>query len=187
MRGVCVVTDPGTHEYTGAERAWNRSSRAHSTVTVDDEDTSEVWASFRVGGRARVSDVVVDGLAVSATMVPWNASARCRRTVRFADEHGGTLEIRDDVAVPGPRRARSRLHLDPRVRLIDGLHADGRVAVVETDRGRVRITARHPMRLEAGRCSRRLGLIEPTTILVQDLGSARGDQVDGVFRIEPVA
>jgi Heparinase II/III-like protein/Heparinase II/III N-terminus len=187
VRGVCVVTDPGTHEYTGPERAWNRSSRAHSTVTLDDQDTSEVWASFRLGGRARMSDVAVDGLAVSATMVPWNASARCRRTVRFADEHGGALDIRDDVAVPGVRRARSRLHLDPRVRLIDGLRADGRVAVVETDRGRVRITAHHPMRLEPARCSRRLGLVEPTTILVQDLRPSRGDHVDGAFRIEPIA
>jgi uncharacterized heparinase superfamily protein len=187
VRGVCVVTDPGTHEYTGLERAWNRSSRAQSTVTFDVEDTSVVWDCFRVGGRARVSDVAVDGLAVSATMVPWNASARCRRTVRFADEQGGTLDIRDDVAVPGARRARSRLHLDPRVRLIDGLRADGRVAVVETERGRVRITARHPMRLEAARCSRQLGLVEPTTILVQDLRPARGDHVDGAFRIEPVA
>lgn len=186
VRGVCVVTDPGTHEYTGLERAWNRSSRAHSTVTINDEDTSEVWASFRVGGRARISDVAVDGLAVSATMVPWNVAARCRRTVRFADEHGGTLDIRDDVALPRTRNARSRLHLDPRVRLIDGLRDDGRVALLDTDRGRVRITARHPMRLEPARCSRQFGLIEPTTILVQDLRGSQGDHVGGAFRIEPV-
>jgi hypothetical protein len=185
VRGVCVVTDPGTHEYTGPERAWNRSSRAHSTVTIDDEDTSEVWASFRVGGRARISNVAVDGLAVSATMVPWNVSARCRRTVRFADEHGATLDIRDDVALPRARSARSRLHLDPRVRLIDGLRDDGRVVLLDTDRGRVRITARHPMRLEPARCSRQFGLIEPTTILVQDLRGSRGDLVEGAFRIEP--
>jgi uncharacterized heparinase superfamily protein len=187
VRGVCVVTDPGTHEYTGSERAWNRSSRAHSTVTIDDEDTSEVWGSFRVGGRARVSDVAADGLAVSATMVPWNASARCRRTVRFADEQGRALDIRDDVALPRPRRARSRLHLDPRIRLVDGLRDEGFVALLDTDRGRVRITARHPMRVEPARCSREFGLIEPTTILVQDLrGSRDDDHVDGAYRIEPV-
>jgi uncharacterized heparinase superfamily protein len=186
VRGVCVVTDPGTHEYTGPERAWNRSSRAHSTVTIDDEDTSEVWASFRVGGRARISDVVVDGLAVSATMVPWNVSARCRRRVRFAHEHGDALEITDDVTVPRTRSARSRLHLDPRVRLIDGLRDDRRVALLDTDRGRVRITARHPMRLEPARCSRQFGLTEPTTILVQDLRGNQGDHVDGTFRIDPV-
>jgi uncharacterized heparinase superfamily protein len=186
VRGVCVVTDPGTHEYTGSERAWNRSSRAHSTVTIDDEDTSEVWSSFRVGGRARISNLAVDGLAVSATMMPWNVSARCRRTVRFADEHGSTLDIQDDVELPPVRNARSRLHLDPRVRLIDGLRGDGRVALLATERGRVCVTASHPMHLEPARCSRQFGLIEPTTILVQDLRGNRGDHADGAFRIEPV-
>lgn len=186
VRGVCVVTDPGTHEYTGPERAWNRSSRAHSTVTIDDEDTSEVWGSFRVGGRARVSDVAVEGVAVSATMEPWTGSARCRRAVRFADEQGGAIEIVDDVIVSPARVARSRLHLDPRVRLVDGLRNDGHVALLDTARGRVRIAARHPMRLESGRCSRQFGLVEPTTMLVQDLHGRRGDHVEGAFRIEPV-
>lgn len=186
VRGACVVTDPGTHEYTGPERAWNRSSRAHSTVTVNDEDTSEVWGSFRVGGRARVFDVQADDLAVAASMQPWNGHARCRRTVRFADAAGRALHIADEAAVPAGRTARSRLHLHPDARLADGLRDDGRVALLHTPAGPVRITARHPMRLEPGRCSRQFGLVEPTTILVQDLRDDAPGLVRASFRIEPV-
>jgi len=52
--GQRVVGNSGTSLYEeGGVRSWERSTAAHSTVTVDDEDSSEVWASFRVARRAR--------------------------------------------------------------------------------------------------------------------------------------
>lgn len=52
---VPVVTDSGVTTYErGATRDFERSSRAHATVTVDGEGPDELWASFRVGGRGRV-------------------------------------------------------------------------------------------------------------------------------------
>lgn len=54
--GLRVVTDSGVTTYEpGAVRDFERSARAHATVTVDDESADELWGSFRVGGRARVS------------------------------------------------------------------------------------------------------------------------------------
>lgn len=51
-----VVGNSGTSLYEeGGVRSWERSTTAHSTVTVDDEDSSEVWGSFRVARRARPS------------------------------------------------------------------------------------------------------------------------------------
>lgn len=63
--GQRVIVNSGTSEYgLGAERLRQRGTPAHSTVTVADEDSSEVWAGFRVARRAHVHDVhVVDGLA----------------------------------------------------------------------------------------------------------------------------
>jgi hypothetical protein len=53
--GVPVVTDSGVTTYErGPVRDFERSSRAHATVTVDGEGPDELWASFRVGGRGRV-------------------------------------------------------------------------------------------------------------------------------------
>ncbi len=171
--GACVVGDPGVHEYTGPERAWGRSSRAHSTLTVDDADTSEVYDSFRVGGRARIVAVTHSDGAVTAALEPFGVRGRLTRMVR-ADQTSGALEIVDAAAVASGS-VRSRLHLHPSVRIADDLAADARRIVVHTPAGRVRIDAEQPMYLEPGRASREYGLIEPTTILVQPLvaGAAR--------------
>ncbi|GAB4034191.1 heparinase II/III domain-containing protein [Spirosoma gilvum] len=50
-----VMVDAGTSTYEiGAQRSWERSTIAHNTVTIKNRNSSEVWASFRVGRRARV-------------------------------------------------------------------------------------------------------------------------------------
>lgn len=55
-----VVVDSGTSTYTiGPTRTWQRSTAAHSTVTIDGADSSEVWGGFRVARRARVQDVQI--------------------------------------------------------------------------------------------------------------------------------
>lgn len=54
FKGKPVVVDSGIFEYAaGPWRSFFRSTRAHNTVEVGNENSSEVWASFRVGRRAR--------------------------------------------------------------------------------------------------------------------------------------
>jgi hypothetical protein len=48
-------------------RQRERGTAAHSTVEVAGLDSSEVWSGFRVGRRARVSPISVDGWSVSAS------------------------------------------------------------------------------------------------------------------------
>src|SRR6185436_7069489 len=44
-----VITNSGTSTYSvGPRRAWERSTAAHNTVEIDDENSSEVWGGFRV-------------------------------------------------------------------------------------------------------------------------------------------
>jgi uncharacterized heparinase superfamily protein len=58
-----VVVNSGTSQYgLGTEREYQRSTAAHSTVTVDRENSSEVWAGFRVARRAYPLDVGVEEL-----------------------------------------------------------------------------------------------------------------------------
>ena len=55
LAGERLFVNSGTSTYeTDALRAFQRSTRAHNTVTIDGEDSSEVWASFRVARRARI-------------------------------------------------------------------------------------------------------------------------------------
>jgi uncharacterized heparinase superfamily protein len=51
--GQRVFVNSGTSEYgEGKGRHYQRSSKAHNTVVVDNESSSEMWAGFRVGHRA---------------------------------------------------------------------------------------------------------------------------------------
>jgi uncharacterized heparinase superfamily protein len=48
-----VIVNSGTSCYgVSAERQWQRGTAAHSTVEVDGQNSSEVWAGFRVARRA---------------------------------------------------------------------------------------------------------------------------------------
>jgi uncharacterized heparinase superfamily protein len=52
------IVDSGCSTYeVSDERLRQRGTSAHNTVTVDGEDSSEVWSSFRVARRARPVDV----------------------------------------------------------------------------------------------------------------------------------
>ena len=55
ISGERFLIDAGVYEYNEGElRAYSRSTAAHNTVTINDEDQSEFWKSFRVGRRANI-------------------------------------------------------------------------------------------------------------------------------------
>lgn len=109
--GRRVLVDSGTSCYgTGPERLRQRGTAAHNTVTVDGEDSSEVWSGFRVARRARVLDLRIgpetDGSAGRGLRVECahdgfrrlHPKAIHRRVWRF---HQGSLEVQDRVDGPG--------------------------------------------------------------------------------------
>jgi uncharacterized heparinase superfamily protein len=54
FKGRRVFVNSGTSEYgVGAERQRQRGTAAHNTLVIDGENSSEVWAGFRVARRAR--------------------------------------------------------------------------------------------------------------------------------------
>jgi uncharacterized heparinase superfamily protein len=56
-----IIVNSGISEYeVGPERLRQRGTAAHSTVSVDGADQSEVWSAFRVGRRARPMEVTTD-------------------------------------------------------------------------------------------------------------------------------
>ncbi|GAB3252290.1 alginate lyase family protein [Larkinella harenae] len=56
VAGQPVLVDSGTSTYeNNARRQWERSTAAHTTVQIDEADSSEVWGGFRVGRRAHVT------------------------------------------------------------------------------------------------------------------------------------
>jgi uncharacterized heparinase superfamily protein len=58
LDGQRLVTNSGTSSYANdAARNGERSTAAHGTLEIDGQNSSEVWASFRVGRRAHPFDV----------------------------------------------------------------------------------------------------------------------------------
>lgn len=63
LDGQRVFVNSGTSTYRpGAQRRFERSTRAHNTVEIDGADSSEVWGGFRVARRARPRNVSVTRL-----------------------------------------------------------------------------------------------------------------------------
>ena len=57
-----LIVNTGSSEYgLGERRDYERSTSAHSTLEINDLNSSEVWAGFRVGRRAHVSEIFIDG------------------------------------------------------------------------------------------------------------------------------
>lgn len=60
LHGRRVVVNGGTSRYgTGPARDAERGTAAHSTVVVDGQNSSEVWAGFRVARRARPFGIAI--------------------------------------------------------------------------------------------------------------------------------
>lgn len=125
LDGERVLVNGGTSTYeSGDERARQRGTGMHNTVQIDGEDSSEVWASFRVARRARVKDVawgtVGDELDASASH---DGYARLPGRPRHAREWRlapGRLTVHDTIH-GRYSRAVARFRLHPRWRAgIDG-------------------------------------------------------------------
>ena len=119
--GQRLFVNSGTSQYgTGPIREYQRSTRAHNTVEIDDENSSEVWSGFRVARRAYPSNISAnskdDILLVSAVhngYLRLAGKVLTRRTwmfdscsIRIVDE------LRGDYS-----RAVSRLYCHPTIKV----------------------------------------------------------------------
>ncbi len=100
--GQRLIVNSGTSVYgTSRERLRQRSTAAHSTVEIDGEASSEVWAGFRVARRARPLDLEIsqnaDLISVACSHDGYHRLAgkpTHRRTWRL---EGTRLNIRDTI------------------------------------------------------------------------------------------
>ena len=62
------IVDTGLSTYNiGKQRDYERSTKAHNTVEINRENSSEVWGGFRVGNRARVIELIENIDQIKAT------------------------------------------------------------------------------------------------------------------------
>jgi len=167
-----VVVNGGTSVYgTGPQRRRERATAAHSTVEVDGLDSSEVWAGFRVGRRARVRGLAVSRSAseVSVTAAHDGYAWRPGRPIhrRRWTLTPSSLAI-DDRIEGAATAAVARFHLAPPVKAAaseDG--ATGRLTLPK--RRTMTWTASAPVRIEADEWSPEFGLRRASRQLVAPL------------------
>lgn len=123
IRGQRVVVNSGVSTYAvGPQRGRERGTAAHSTVEIDGRDSSEVWAAFRVGRRARVT--ARGQRSVGSTHEVWATHDGYAhlpggpRHARHCICRPGGLEIVDRLSAPVERGV-ARLFLHPDVRVED--------------------------------------------------------------------
>lgn len=130
LGGRRLFVNSGTSLYgESAERQRQRGTAAHNTVVIDSQDSSEVWAGFRVARRARPFGLDIHQDGVLTVSCAHDGYARLRgapahRRVWTMDDTG--LRI-DDTVEGGAHAAEARFHVHPeaRVALDDGgLSAD---------------------------------------------------------------
>jgi uncharacterized heparinase superfamily protein len=108
--GQTLIVDPGVYEYMESEwRDYFRSTAAHNTVTVDEQDQSVFWSSFRVAEMAQ------------ARLVRWET----REAYDDVEgEHDGYVRLRSPVI----HRRRIQYLKPDRWIITDVLESDGRAA-----------------------------------------------------------
>ncbi len=177
-----VIVNGGTSRYgASAERLRERGTPAHSTMTVDGEDSSRVWSGFRVAQRARPV-----GLEVQAS--PDAASIRCAHD-GYARLSGKPVHRRQWLFTPGQLRildrieggfqtAQARYHFHPDVQIVD-IGAGGYRADLPDGRTlRLSVTAGHA-RLEPTQYAPAFGVVQVSQCLC--INASNGD---AALRIE---
>jgi uncharacterized heparinase superfamily protein len=124
IRGHRVFVNSGTSTYEpGPERLFERSTAAHNTVEVAGRDSSEVWAAFRVGRRARVFGLQAwegpDGVEIAASHDGYRHLPGRPVHRRTLQARPGEISVADEVSITS-LPAVARFHLHPAVEVGEG-------------------------------------------------------------------
>lgn len=119
--GQRFIVDTGTSCYgVSNERHRQRGTTAHNTVTVNAENSSEVWGGFRVARRARPLDLVVENSAGKTTVACSHTGYKRlpgmpvhRRQWVFAET---SLQIIDSIRGPF-KQAIGRYYFHPKAKI----------------------------------------------------------------------
>jgi uncharacterized heparinase superfamily protein len=145
--GDRVIVNSGTSVYgLSAERLRQRGTAAHTTVCIEEENSSDVWSGFRVARRATIlnrrSSVTAEGLLLEASHDGYHRLARGLTHKRTWVLSENNLLIDDHLTKP--QRADAIYHL----------HPDVQVEVESSYSGRLLLRNGQVLRWECSSCAR---------------------------------
>lgn len=118
VNGFPVIVDRGisTYERSGL-RIEERATSAHNTISLNEENSSDIWSAFRMGKRAKISFLYQDANSIDFEHNGYYASykIRHRRTI-LAKEN--IIQVKDNINGCSVDNVLVYLHFHPNVRLI---------------------------------------------------------------------
>ena len=169
MAGRALIVNRGTSVYgTGARRQLERGTSAHSTVQIGNQDSSEVWAGFRVGRRARPGPVRVDDWLVEGSHDGYphlQGSPRHLRRWQLLDDG---LRVDDELRPATSMVAVARYHFAPGLALVAETERVWRLEAEDRAVARIEVL-RGSGRAEAWQHAQRFGVLVSATTLAVDL------------------
>ena len=173
--GQRVFVNSGTSGYdSDADRLRERGTSAHNTVTVDGQDSSEVWESFRVARRARPKNLHVDlrtGVDVACSHDGYHRLPGRPQHTRRWHVRDGSMTIEDRVS-GSFEYAEARFHLHPAIQIAEAERKTNESAILVLAHGRqVHLTVEGgSLRAEVSLWSPEFGRTEASRCLVATLG-----------------
>lgn len=173
VNGRRIIVDSGVYDYEpGWRRTYARSTRAHNTLCVDQQDQSETWGVFRVARRAypiygritgdREGRVTFEGAHDGYARL----SGRLTHSRMIEYVSPGEWTVRDTVNGEGIHTIESLLHVHPDYRLV----LVGQSAKIRDEKGNAILvitpTPNVALRLEPGWYFPEFGLEYPKSTLV---------------------
>lgn len=129
IKGARVIVDSGVYDYVpSAMRNYCRSTAAHNTVTIENQDQSEFWGAFRVARRAYPRDVQWQVEGDTCRLSGWHTGyqrlpGQPTHHREFTWTAGEGLTVRDVVRATRAVQSVSRVHLHPQCRVkLTGSH-----------------------------------------------------------------
>lgn len=108
-----VILDSGTlRYYVSPERMYQRSSRAHNTIVIDNQDSSEIWSAHRVGrrGHAQALELLPEICGAMGVYRTWKQHYISRKWELQSD---GTCVITDQIDGRGKHLVEQFFHFAP--------------------------------------------------------------------------
>ena len=124
INGERVIVNSGISEYQiGNVRTFQRSTAAHSTLVINNENSSEVWGAFRVAQRAQIIESYVDhtksGFFVGGAhdgYTKLKGSFIHKRTLNYSRNE---IIITDSVSPSDFSKIDIYFHLGPNIRVVE--------------------------------------------------------------------
>ena len=173
VEGRRIVVDAGVREYeSGPERDWNRSTRAHNTVTVGNRDQCEFVRSFRVGhrahGRCAEADLSESGITVTGSYTSYSTDGQRVHHTRTISGTPSDFRILDHVTsrVSEPAVSRLLLHHECVVDPLNETCVD-----IVCGRIRIRLVSESPVHISRAKWSPDFGTEHATFQLEMHYGN----------------